>query len=183
MRYRRGTVSLVAILVVFYLVTYGRAVLHQGGPPAFFMEDSPRVAVLLGKGFPSRKVYQFSDGSTPADVIKLTGRSLVPELASERDVIRPLTSGEALSIVCSGLQVIEIKRKWMPASHRMAFGIALDPDRMSEQDWQALPGIGTKLARRIEEDRQRNGDFGSLEEVQRVKGIGAGRIAAWEKYF
>lgn len=183
MRHRRGTVSLVVVLLVFYLVVYGRAVLHEGGPPAFFVEERPGVTVLLDKGFPSFGVYQFSDGSTPADVIELTGRSVAPELSKENEVTEPLGSGEALSILCTNSKVVEIKREWMPAPYRMAIGIALDPDRMNELDWQALPGIGVSLAKRIEEDRQCNGDFGSLEAVQRVKGIGARRIEAWKKYF
>nr|WP_283775430.1 helix-hairpin-helix domain-containing protein [Desulfuromonas sp. CSMB_57] len=54
---------------------------------------------------------------------------------------------------------------------------------MTLRDWEALPGIGPKLAERIEEDRQKNGDFGVWSEVQRVKGIGPRRIEALEKYF
>jgi competence protein ComEA len=49
---------------------------------------------------------------------------------------------------------------------------------MSRSDWVALPGIGKKLAENIHIDRQKNGDFGSLDALKRVKGVGPGRIAA-----
>lgn len=78
---------------------------------------------------------------------------------------------------------MEIKRGFMSAGQRMTLGVRLHPDRMSLRDWQALPGIGPKLAERIEEDRQKNGDFGVWSEVRRVKGIGPRRIEALEKYF
>jgi competence protein ComEA len=71
----------------------------------------------------------------------------------------------------------------MPASQRMALGIPLHPDRMSGEDWEALAGIGPRMALAIEEDRQRNGDFGSLARLQRVKGVGPKRLAGWEQFF
>lgn len=50
-------------------------------------------------------------------------------------------------------------------------------DRASPGEIEALPGIGPALARRIVEDRERNGPFGSLAGLERVKGVGA-RLAA-----
>ncbi|PLX97224.1 MAG: hypothetical protein C0621_00235, partial [Desulfuromonas sp.] len=49
--------------------------------------------------------------------------------------------------------------------------------------WQALPQLGEKLAHRIEIDRQENGDFGTLEALVRVKGVGKGKFSLWKKYF
>jgi competence protein ComEA len=54
---------------------------------------------------------------------------------------------------------------------------------MVGDDWQALPGIGPKLAERIEVDRQKNGEFASLEDLKRVSGIGKKRIEAWRIFF
>jgi competence protein ComEA len=71
----------------------------------------------------------------------------------------------------------------MPAAQRMALGTPLHPERMSLDDWQALPGIGPRLARIIEEDRQKNGDFGDLDGLDRVAGIGHKLIERWRKFF
>lgn len=48
----------------------------------------------------------------------------------------------------------------------------LDLNRATEQDFDALPGIGPKLAERIMEHRQSVGAFRSLDELREVKGIG-----------
>jgi len=42
----------------------------------------------------------------------------------------------------------------------------------SPAEFTVLPGIGEKLALRIVEDREANGPFTSLEDLQRVPGIG-----------
>jgi competence protein ComEA len=71
----------------------------------------------------------------------------------------------------------------MPARQRLALGITLHPDRMSRDDWQMLPGIGEKLAAQIEADRQKYGDFGSFEALDRVKGIGPAKLKALRPFF
>jgi len=48
----------------------------------------------------------------------------------------------------------------------------LDLNRATEQDVDALPGIGPKLAERIMKYRQSMGAFHSLDELREVKGIG-----------
>jgi competence protein ComEA len=57
------------------------------------------------------------------------------------------------------------------ASRRSHSG-RLDLNRATEQDFDALPGIGPKLAERIMEYRQSVGAFHSLDELRNVKGIG-----------
>lgn len=48
----------------------------------------------------------------------------------------------------------------------------VDLDRADAASMERLPRIGPALARRILEDRQRNGAFGGLDGLQRVRGIG-----------
>ena len=48
----------------------------------------------------------------------------------------------------------------------------LDLNRATEQDFDALPGIGPRLAERIMAYRQSVGAFHSLDELREVKGIG-----------
>lgn len=49
---------------------------------------------------------------------------------------------------------------------------ALDINQASWVEWSQLDGIGEKLAKRIVEDRRQRGPFQSIEDVQRVKGVG-----------
>ena len=48
----------------------------------------------------------------------------------------------------------------------------IDLDTASTATLERLPRIGPALAKRIVEDRERNGAFGSLEGFQRVRGVG-----------
>lgn len=180
----RGTLLMVALLLLGLVVTYGREFfLDREGPPAFSVEKRPGIAVLLGEGFPGPGVHQFSDGVTAHGVIKMTGLAVRSELLGNPRLTRSLTDGETLNIVVTNSEVTEMTALWMPAAQRMALGIPLHPDRMSVEDWEALAGIGPRLAQAIEVERQQNGVFGSLAGLQRVKGIGSKRLAAWEKYF
>ena len=51
-------------------------------------------------------------------------------------------------------------------------GERIDVDVAGELDLTRLPRIGPALARRIVEDREQNGPFGSLESLDRVSGVG-----------
>jgi len=180
----RGTLLLVALTLSGLAVVYGREfALDRDEPPAFLLEKRQGIAVYLGGGFPVAGVHQFSDGTTPRDVILMTDYALSLDSTQKPLLMRPLVHGEAIDILVNNKEAVEVKRFWMPAAQRIALGIPLHPDRMSVEDWEALHGIGPRLAQTIEEDRQQNGDFGSLERLQRVKGIGFKRIAAWEKFF
>ena len=57
------------------------------------------------------------------------------------------------------------------ASKRSHKGL-LDLNRATEEDFDALPGIGPRLAERILEYRKSAGAFHSLDELRAVKGIG-----------
>ena len=47
----------------------------------------------------------------------------------------------------------------------------------SAEELEALPGIGPTLAGAIVDDRERNGPFTSVDDLDRVPGIGDGRLA------
>ena len=152
--------------------------------PAFLPLDQGVVYVeLIGDGLVSG-VHQFNDGLTPRDVIKLTDPLLADNLAIDSDWLQPMRSGESFSLLIKkGQKITLLQRSWMSASHRMALAIPLHPDRMSRRDWKALPGIGDSLAERIENNRQKNGDFGSFPELQRIKGVGVRKMAVWREFF
>lgn len=137
---------------------------------------------LVGAGL-DQGVYQIYDDMALLDVIKLTGSPLPGNVMMDVAWSHPLSDGESLRIVRKGLKTSALQRRWMNASQRMALAIPLHPDRMSELDWQALPGVGTALAERIELNRQKYGDFGRLESLRRVEGIGRKRIESWKMFF
>jgi competence protein ComEA len=138
---------------------------------------------MFSAGFPEPGAHQIYDGESLTDVIALTGLAPAPGLPRKIAHAPPLASGELLEIVISEGQVSKIKRDWMTSGQRIALSVPLHPDRMTAEDWQVLPGVGPRLAEKIAADRQFNGDFGRLETVRRVSGVGEARIEAWRKFF
>ena len=63
----------------------------------------------------------------------------------------------------------------------MAFA-AVDLNTADEKALDALKGVGPVKAKAIVEERQKNGPFKNLDDVQaRVKGIGPATVAGWKK--
>lgn len=52
----------------------------------------------------------------------------------------------------------------------------IDLNRASEDELRALPGIGSVLASRIVEARERDGPFASLDDLRRVRGLGRAKL-------
>jgi competence ComEA-like helix-hairpin-helix protein len=53
----------------------------------------------------------------------------------------------------------------------------LDLNRASQQDLEGLPGIGAGLAARIVDSRAQLGIFASVDDLRRVRGVGAMTLA------
>ena len=94
-----------------------------------------------------------------------------------------ILDGQRLMLIKKNNIVTDVACDWMPAAQRIALGIPLHPDRMQPTDWKVLPGIGEKLAWKIENDRQINGDFGSLNALTRVPGIGISVITSYSIHY
>jgi len=80
-------------------------------------------------------------------------------------------SGNAIVVSPSSAVLLSDQPSTAAAPKRLHQG-SLDVNRATEQDFDALPGIGPKLAERIMEYRQSVGAFRSLDELRAVKGIG-----------
>lgn len=79
-------------------------------------------------------------------------------IAMTRSEIEPLTSSG------SPHHALATARPWPD--------MRIDLNSADEAQLDLLPGIGPSLAQRIVEDRERFGPFGSIDNLQRVSGIG-----------
>lgn len=176
-------VFLALAVLCFLVILLSRESLQSKGVPAFSCQEEDLVYVgLVAEGL-SSGVRQFSGDATLLDVINLTGVNGEADFETDSLWTRPLVTGENLKFEKKGRKIKLLHEGWIAASQRIALGIALHPDQMAENDWTALPGIGPVLAKRIENNRQKNGDFSSFNELLRVKGIGKKSIAKWSDFF
>jgi competence protein ComEA len=60
---------------------------------------------------------------------------------------------------------------------RLLLGFPLDPNRAGADALAFVPGLGPGLARAVVEDRRVRGPFPGVEDLLRVRGIGARRLA------
>lgn len=174
---------LLAVAFFLLLLLVSRDGLRFQPVPAFLFADPEEVLIELGSGFCPGGVRQFVDDELMNGAIKLTTCRVDDQVlvSSENNLI--FVSGEHLEIIEEVSGKRRLVRTWMPAAQRIGLGVKLHPDRMTLEDWQDLPGVGPILASRIVVDRQNNGDFDTLEQLQRVDGIGLGQIDRLEKFF
>ena len=80
------------------------------------------------------------------------------------------SSGDATGVSSSPVALMS-DQPFLAVPKRSHKGL-LDLNRATEEDFDALPGIGPRLAERILEYRKSAGAFHSLDELRAVKGIG-----------
>ena len=64
----------------------------------------------------------------------------------------------------------------MDFRERLVLGLRNDPNRATADELSLLPGIGSVLAERIVESREGDGPFLRVQDLDRVKGIGKGKM-------
>lgn len=180
---RRLVLWLAAAALSVSLFLKGRDAPRKGESAAFLHYTSGAVLVRVTGDAPVPGVYRFSDGASVGGVINMTAPLLMGEVREREVLERKVHNGDVVHIGRRSGQPVEISMQKMKARERMALLIPLDPDSMDRDDWESLPGIGPALASRIASDRQKNGDFGSLEGLRRVSGIGDGTVGRIKKYF
>jgi len=179
-----GLVLLVCLTVLagWGIAFCGRQLEEVPPLPAAAVSTIP-VAIQCLPEAKASKIYRFPSDSRVMDAINLTLGATLPVAPTAPCYRRRLEAGMSLVLLVQHSEIKKISMGWMPAGQRVALGVPLHPDRMTEADWQVLRGVGPALAQRIEMNRQKYGDFGTLTQLQRVKGIGAKRIRRWRKFF
>ena len=183
MNRRGGLLLLVGLLLTLLTIDITRAVFQRGNGPVSLPGVAGMVQVELGAGFAEQAVHQFIDGSTWRDVINMTDFSLALNGQQSAGLQESVPTGSKIDLLIKERQIKGFELSWMSAAKRIALGIPLHPDRMSTADWQVLPGIGEQMAQRIENNRQKYGDFGVFSNLKRVSGLGKKRLSHWNQYF
>lgn len=174
---------LVLILALCFVSDLGRSVLWQQEQPAQRLSAPQKQILVRGLGPVSDGIHQNNDARKMLGAILLTNLSVAPSVQEILNDISWFEDGRLLLFRCEGERVVNLSLGWMPAAMRMTLGIPLQVARMTEADWQDLPGIGAATARLIEFERQINGEISSLAQLKHVNGIGEKRIEQWRPYF
>jgi competence protein ComEA len=148
----------------------------DGSPP----NEKPPVPFVAPGGIPCEvpNVQKSSHAVPLASVASPVSESPEPGPLWLRRSDQAVVAGLAVCIlILSGVHLaklgwwrgdaVEIER--LPSS---AYQYRIDINRATWVEWSQLEGIGEALAKRIVADRETNGPFRTVDDVQRVKGIG-----------
>lgn len=119
-------------------------------------------------------VYQLPAGSRVGDAIKAAGGVQKGSDSSSVNLARFIEDGEQIYV--SNVDVIEQGRSGQNSNRIVGQG-RLNVNRANESELDGLPGVGPVLAQRIIAYRNEHGNFGAIEDLQKVAGIGPAKFS------
>ena len=129
-------------------------------------------------------IYPINDKSMTADVIKLAEPLTYPKTFLPQGIeTSAIKTGADISFELRNNDSAFITSGSLPVKQRLALGIPLNINLMTEADFDLIPGIGPALARRIFEYRRKNGGSMTVRDLLQVEGIGDKKFLALRRYF
>lgn len=179
----RCVVLILALAAIFPAVLKSRPG-EQHATRAAFSAISSQLLVAVSGDVPHPGIYPLAANAVTGSVILLAtpvgGRTAFTPQGIERI---PLRNGSALHLVRKPDETVAVTFGSIPVAQRIILGIPLDVNAMSEADFEAVPGIGPVLAKRILVYRQLNGGLLRPEDLQSIEGIGKVTYYRLLKYF
>jgi competence ComEA-like helix-hairpin-helix protein len=123
-------------------------------------------------------IYEVSHGQYPMGVVCLREPARLSIILASLNLSVPSDISHEDSVVpCdTRLQMTGLpgEVRWYPAAAEtiLTLGGRIDLNAAEEEDLSLVPGIGAGLAQKIVDHRRRNGIFLSMEELERVPGLG-----------
>lgn len=159
------TLALIAAvggLVVFWSVR--PAPVAQVTAPVVSTSEAGQAEVLIhvAGAVQTPGLVTLSTGARVADAVEASGGLRDDADASAINLARVVGDGEQI---------------YVPAVGESASGGKVNLNRASATELEELPGIGPVLAQRIVDDRDTHGAFASVEDLERVSGVGASILA------
>ena len=168
--------GLVVLAVVYSGRGDGAAASPSGAAPALEVSDAEAGGALfvhVAGAVRAPGVYRLRTGARVADAVRRAGGArrradlsavnLAAEVQDGRQVLVPVRAPGGAAAAAGG---------------GAAPGVPLDLNTATVAQLDELDGIGPAIAQQIVDYREANGGFGSVEELDRVPGIGETRLAA-----
>lgn len=170
----RGLIAFCVILAVIPFIVFLLLPLMKYELPNFTSQCDGCIIMELVDENQNSGIYFIKPEKTLAQCLKAAGIK-----QSVRDDI-PIRTG--IKLISAPGEEDEIVVGKMDAAKRLALGLPLNINGVSENDLIMVKGIGEKTAKKILELRDRNGRFKKIEELMEIKGIKEKRLAEIKEY-
>ena len=127
-------------------------------------------------------IYQLPLGARVADAIKSAGGVRKGQSTSSVNLARFLEDGEQVFVAGTNPETGTGAAVGGDFPANASMGGKLNINRASTSELDGLPGVGPVLAKRIVEYRAANGSFTSIDELQKVAGIGPSKFSELRKF-
>ena len=154
----------VAISILFFLLSRGQTeTISDPLPAPTISEVVTQIYVDVAGKVIHPGVYQLPQGSRAIDALNMAGGAKKGVDLSDINLAHIVVDGEQL---------------YVGGSSNMSSGSRgkLNINRASKSQFDSLPGIGPVLASRIIAYRTKNGPFTSVDDLQKVSGIGGSKF-------
>ena len=164
-------VSGLVILLSIFIVVRGNT--HKvTAPPVVVTEiAAPQIFVDVTGAVNNPGVYTLTANSRVIDAIKAAGNSAPGADLSTINLARVLADGEQIYV-----DAATTNSKGVRVSTPAHSG-PININRATVHDFDSLDGIGPVIASRIVAYRKANGPFTTIEDLQKVSGIGVAKFA------
>ena len=170
---KRALLILGALIIVFSsLIVVGGNSHEVVAPPIVAVQiAAPEILVDVTGAVTKPGVYTLAANSRVIDAIKAAGDSAPGADLSTINLARVLSDGEQIYVDATDLN---------SAGKRVSKTVHSGPinvNRATAAQLDSLDGIGPVIAKRIIEYRKINGPFATVEDLQKVSGIGTAKFA------
>jgi competence protein ComEA len=170
---KRALLAMSVMVVVLSIFIVIRGNTDEITPPPVVVEQvqAPQIFVDVTGAVNTPGVYTLTASSRVIDAIKAAGGSAPEADLSTINLARVLADGEQIYVDAAvtnskGVRVSTTKRSGPININRATVG-----------DFDSLNGIGPVIANRIVSYRKTHGPFITIEDLQKVSGIGAAKFA------
>lgn len=164
-------VGFVLILLSIFIVVGGNSKAEEVSIVTPVIVAEPEIFVDVTGAVNKPGVYSLSGKSRVIDAIKAAGDSAPGADLSTINLARVLNDGEQIYVDSS-----VTTRSGVRVSKKINTG-PINLNRATARELDGLDGIGPVIAQRIIDYRKKNGSFLSIDDLQKVSGIGAAKFA------
>ena len=170
---KRALLAVSAVIVVLSLFIVVKGNTGEITPPPVVVEQvqAPQIFVDVTGAVNTPGVYTLTASSRVIDAIKAAGGSAAGADLSTINLARVLADGEQIYVdaaITNGKGVrVSTKKRSGP----------ININRATVGDFDSLDGIGPVIANRIVTYRKTHGPFITIEDLQKVSGIGAAKFS------